>query len=460
MADKGLESEENREPLSATAMFLRSFAAAPERVEPSAVLDTMAGEPAVEKQAQATELTHPDFAAPLSPVEQPRSEPGEFTRMFRPMLDTQPLSPVQSPRTEANLPVKTPVSPPPAPPPSAAPAGEFTRAFVLPSADSLPPAAPPPLPASTQPAQPKVKGFSSPGISDSASAEGSFTRMFRPQVAPADAPIVAQQQPYAPEAAPASPSPYGSPSRPVEPMFPPVSSALPPPMHAGSGVTELFRALAPDGESYPRAERAYPLNPLPTHTPFAEPTRLPSAPPPAPLAPGGGVTALLSRLTEDSPAVYSAPATETLRAVPPPPAYEVPPAPVDTRGEFTRIIDAAQIQQALSGASPATGAPAPAPPAPAAPLVTFTPPAVPAAPKLPPTPSMSMQVTGGPAPAAHASAMVPSVLPSVPKVALPKVTIAPTGKTRMQEIVPFLLIANAFLMLILILLVIFLLHRR
>ena len=373
MADKDPESEKSSESLSATAMFLRSFA--PEVQQPAT----------------------PQATPPKPVAETPRTGAGEFTRMF------QALSPAE-PR-QAPPPVSTPAQ---APSPSGG--GDFTRAFVVAGVSAEQPAVPS-----------KSKGFSTPGLSDSASAESSFTRIFRATPQPA-------QQPFSTEEAP--PPSVGfetAPALPEATFSPQLQGSE---AHPSSGVTELFRALSPSEERHP-TENAYRLESTPLSRPYSEPTSIvrPDRNTEV-LPPGGGVTALLNRLTAETPLLPSGPVPHSIQ---PPPSI-APVQPVDTRGAFTRTIQAAEVQAALAGTAPPPVAspsalPVPAPPA-------FPSPA--------PAPVVIPPVAASP---------VNKLKIEAPAVPLPV-------KSKLQEMVPLLLVANAFLMLILILLAAFALHRK
>ncbi len=243
---------------------------------------------------------------------------------------------------------------------SKAPApGEFTQIF-----GALNPAGPAPAPREeaariserkavppASPANPpRMKGFSSPGASDSASDEGSFTQVFRTiSASPAPTPQIRPIQPLTPQASSLPPA--------VEKGGWPSSPAKSP------GATDLFRALS--AADRPPVDR----NPHPSPEP-------------------GSVTDWMRKLSEEEPAVKPQPAT---------------PAPVATvSGEYTRII---------AGEAPA-----------------------------------KVQV-----PVMEA----PKVAP--PQVAAPAVA-AP--RTKLQEMLPILLVLNSFLLVVLILLVVFVLLRK
>ena len=147
------------------------------------------------------------------------------------------------------------------------------------------------------PATPRLKGFSTPGVSDSASAEGSFTQLFQ-TAAPAPAAPVRPFTPLSNGTEAAWSSNLDS---------PPSKDAM-----ESAGVTQLFRALSPENE--PPANR------------FGEQSPQPGVP--SSSAPGS-ITMLIQRLTED---LQSSVASSPL------PASGPEPAGVSEPGEFTRIM--------------------------------------------------------------------------------------------------------------------------
>ena len=287
----------------------------------------------------------PPPVAPSKPA--PRENgPGEFTQMFDPVSSKPaPMAPAA-----------------PSPAQSAGP-GEVTRIFAPPAAAQ------------------KMRGFSSPGGSDSASAEGSFTQVFRAPSSPARPPappVEKREWPSAFESASSS-HPQSPPPEPV-------------------GVTDLFQALSGAGRPDELAQ---------------QPAPVPGARPMAPAAGSESFTMLLQKLTENAPASRQNFETQQLA-----------PAPVEGQGEFTRIITRGDAH-AESVASPLPGAAAKAPALPAIPSGVAKP-AVPAA-------------------------------PAAPKLAAPPVS-PPKGK--LQEMVPILLVLNAFLMVVVIVVVVFALMHR
>lgn len=426
------------DPLSATGMFLSALgkeSSQPQKpkeespAQPVAALDA--------KQAQwplEQVLTPSPKAAPATPapVEGAQGSPGEFTKMFRapePLRAEPPRSPAAAPPAQ---PSEARQVPPPAP-------GEFTRIFVkqveAKPADRVP--APPvrivpepPLATSPAPGAPRLKGFSS-GASDSASAEGGFTQFFQPR--------------------PSTPAPAASPAARVQPYTPPTPSAAAPvdefkwsrqpefsaaDSHVGSGagsagVTDLFASLAPTGQPQQNvkaeAVKGQTFEPLPSYTPAspAEPST----------GEAGSVTRLIQRLSEGT---RPAPLVE-----PPPETAEVTAQSTGSGpGEFTRMISAATTRSAAGAPAPVAPRAAPAPfAAPAIP----PPPAMPAAPKpMAPPPPAAFQV-----PKAEP--------PKAPAFAPPTV---PAPKSKLEEMVPILLVVNTFLLIVLIVVQIFALKAR
>ena len=349
------------DPLSATGMFLDAFRG-----------------PSEEPQSEAQE-SFLKAAKPLSGPAEPAG-PGEFTRLFG-ALD--PVAPVPHP------------APPPSAPPREAPKQsweEATRIFAAKAAPLPEPVQKPvvsPVPVANPP---RMKGFSSPGASDSASDEGSFTQVFRTiSGTPAASPQVRPIQPLPPQ--------VSSPPPPIEKAEWPSSSAKSP------GATDLLRALSTADASQTDRNTARP-EPAPNSV-FAA-------------VESGSVTNWMKKLSEEvepQPAAVTPPT-----AIPPPPAASSP-------GEFTRIMNA-------DAGRAAGGAPAPAAPSFSAPA--FSAPAAPAAPKV----------------------QMPAIEP--PKVAAPKAATpaVPAPKSKLQEMLPILLVLNSFLLVVLIVLVVFVLLRK
>jgi hypothetical protein len=390
---RGVDGAGQADPLSATGMFLNAFQTQPDQpIEQAKESDQWF--PPEDKGGAGlggAKLGGP-WGQPLTAPSVPSSAarpslgegkpvPGEFTQMFQ-KLEFAP-------------------APPPGPVPEARPIpeisrqepGDFTRMFVRATA-SMPQR---PMPAVSDPAAfapaaaPRLKGFSTPGVSDSASPEGSFTQLFQTASPPPAAPV----RPFTPlsngtEAAWSS-----------NLDSPPSNDAM-----ESAGVTQLFRALSPEKES--------PANR------FGEPAVPESSTP-------GSITMLIQRLTED---------LQSSSSQPPPTAPE--PAGVSEPGEFTRIMSGGSpnASGAQGGSAEKVGAPAPA-------VVPF-----PVAP-LPAAPAVA-------APAVH---VVPR-LQAPPIPAPPPAPSADPPQSKLQQMMPMLLVLNAFLLVVLILLVVFLLKSR
>jgi hypothetical protein len=238
------------------------------------------------------------------------------------------------------------------------------------------------------PAAPKLKGFSTPGVSDSASPEGSFTQLFQTSAPAHAAPV----QPFTPLL-------NGTEASRISNLDPqPSKDAM-----ESAGVTQLFRALSPDNE--PPANRYGDQNPKPGVSSSSAPE---------------SVTMLIQRLTED---LQSSAASSPL------PATAPAPAELSEPGEFTRIMSKA----APGGSTEKVAMAAPlAFPIPAAPL--------------PPAPALA-------APA----------LPKLQAPAIPPPLAVPSPEppqSKLQQMMPMLLVLNAFLLVVLIVLVVFLLKTR
>ena len=417
-------SQDEAEPLSATAMFLRSFDSAPKEGEPQPV---------------PTAVNVPPAAAASSGA-------GEFTRMFQSLNSTPASSASQAP-VEIPPPVAKQEPPRPQTPPPAA--GEFTRIFVGSGSSSAPSpikeaSAKPPV--ETPAASPsKMKGFSTPGLSDSASGEGSFTQFFKAaSPAPTPAPIFTPPlQPAVRDASTDFPMDFGTSSKPVD-----TAQSL-----ASGGATGLLSTLSgpstPLPSSRPPEPVAYRPEPVPSYTPVAP------APPRSEAMGGdsGGVTRLIQRLSQVSKEAPPEPVIAQSPAPVPPPADSGP-------GEFTRMISGAAVAAAVGNpgvAAPA--APAPQTPPPAAPIAfSVTPPAmhVPAAPAPP-----AMHVQAAP-PAFHAQAAAPAPKIELPKMEAPKLAppaiAAPKGK--LEAMVPVLLVVNTFLLVVILLVLLFALKSK
>jgi hypothetical protein len=387
------------DPLSATGMFLNAFQTQPD--QPVEQEQESAGQWFAPEDKGGAELDGARLGGPWGqplnapsvpasvarpPLGEGRPVPGEFTQMFHKLEFAPP--PAASAVPEAR----------PTPEISRQEPGEFTRMFVRATA-SMPvrpmPAVSDPA-AFAPPATPRLKGFSTPGVSDSASAEGSFTQLFQ-SAAPAPA----------------------APVRPLPPLSNGTEAAWTSSLDSlpskdameSAGVTQLFRALSPENE-------------LPANR-FGEPGPQPALPPAN--APGS-ITMLIQRLTEEdlqSSAVSS-----------PPPAAGPDMAGVSEPGEFTRIMSRGPASAPVPQGGPAEKVAAPAvfPVTPILAAPAFAPPVAPAVavPKL--------QAPPIPAPKLVASADLPP--------------------SKLQQMMPMLLVLNAFLLVVLIVLVVFLLKTR
>jgi hypothetical protein len=434
----GPDTPEEPDSLSATGMFLRAFGEEP-KADPKPA-DPLAGMPAAAS-------AHPEVNRPTPPP----AGAGEFTQMFQRVESRQPSS-----SSSGEIPLRPPAPPaaqiPPQPPVQHAPdrsPGEFTKVFVsgqpttstpLKNVDEntrsthLPPMSPS-----------RAKGFSSPGVSGSASGEGSFTQVFKTAAATTSFPPAPARPPAAP------PAPAPKPSWNNDPIFRNPPGASPEEPNSPS-VTSILASLASPGNSSPARG---------TDTPAYRPDPTPHTPPFMPResteASAGSVTQMIQRLAQTP-------------AEPPPPAPPiVAPPPVSAGpGEFTRMISRSELTSPPAEPPPAPQAAAPAPFAypPLPPMPAFTPPAPPqlAHPAAPPMPAFAPSAAA-PAPAPRftppASPAVPAIpIPAAPKPpALAAPALAPP-KTKLEAMVPILLVINTFLLLVLLIVVIFLIKGR
>jgi hypothetical protein len=381
---RGADGAAQSDPLSATGMFLNAFQTQPDQPEEQEVSDKWFA-PEDKGGAKLGGPWEQPLNAPSVPPAPARPSlgegkpvPGEFTQMFQKLdfAPAPPVSPVPEPRPALEMPRQEP--------------GEFTRMFVRATASmpARPMPAVPDSPAFAPPAAPKLKGFSTPGVSDSASPEGSFTQLFQTSAPAHAAPV----QPFTPLLNGTDASRLSN----LDPQ--PSKDAM-----ESAGVTQLFRALSPDNE--PPANRYSDQNPKPGVSSSSAPE---------------SVTMLIQRLTED---LQSSAASSPL------PATGPAPAELSEPGEFTRIMS-----KAAPGGSTekvATAAPLAFP--------------VPAAP-LPPAPALA-------APA----------LPKLQAPAIPPPLAVPSPEppqSKLQQMMPMLLVLNAFLLVVLIVLVVFLLKTR
>jgi hypothetical protein len=413
------ENEKPEEPqnLSATAMFLRGFDSSPGTTS----ADNAPGAAHTTPPSQAPVEQRVDLQ--LEPRDSAASAPGEFTGLFQ-----TAGSPRTSPSSGADAAKPTP---PIAAGSSASPSvpGEFTRIFVSTHTPST--SAPAsrldesPLPAATEPGVgSRSKGFSSPGLSDSASGEGGFTQFFKS----------ASEQ----LAAPVKPSAFTPPqtSSPIETQ--PIPSGRQ--ELSGPSVTSLLSSLSSATSSHTPSTRPEPepYRPAPApswHNPIARSGE--------PQVEAGGVTQLIQKLAHE-------PATAPL-----PPTTPAPAAPpvASGPGDFTRMIStlgaSGASPSAPSGSAPAAAQPAPAPQAPALPPVQIP---VKLAVQVPPVQAPTPPAGAAPA-AAPKAPQIAVPAPPVPKLAPAPPLAVPKGK--FDAIVPLLLIVNTFLLLAILLVLLF-----
>ena len=435
------------DPLSATGMFLNALGkeSNPPQKQPEERPVQPVAPAAPKSPAWSLEemLASPPQAAP---VQAAQGGPGEFTRMFQVSEQAEPEPPrppaAPQPAVQPAAPIEAKQAPVQAP-------GEFTRIFVK-SVEAKPaeraPAPParvvpePPPAAAPAPGAPRMKGFSS-GASDSASVEGGFTQYFQPRPAasaaaptPAPAPRVQSYIPPAPS--PVPPVEEFKWSR--EPSF----SAPESPTSSVPGspsVTSLFASLASGGlpQQEVRAEpvKAQPFESVPSFSPA--PTYSPAPPTEPSSLEAGSVTRLIQRLSEGG-AKPAAPVEPILSA-----GEMASPQAGAGPSEFTKIFS---TTPARPGAAPA--APPAAPPAAASPF---------AAPALPPLPAMpaAPKPMAPPAPPAFQAPKMEA--PKAPALAAPA---PPAAKSKLEEMVPILLVVNTFLLIVLIVVEIFALKAK
>ena len=410
----GAEAAGQPDSLSATGMFLNAFQTQPDQgAEPAqesaprlfAVEDKSGTTPAPQWGQPLNAQPLRSSPSSLSTGEDKPPAPGEFTQMFQKLDIAAP--PQQPPQTSS--------APHAGVPPEALrhEPGEFTRMFVAATASlkERPSGIPEPAPFAPL-ATPRMKGFSTPGVSDSASADGSFTQLFRtPAASPAP-----PSRPFIPLAS--------APPSAIESAWPSSLDSAPSTDGAESaGVTRLFRSLSAENE--PAAHR------------FGEPSdSLFMAQSPQPAGPTAGVpgsiTMLIQRLNEDQASAAA--------SLPPPLAVGSEPAAFAGPGEYTRIISGGFANPAAGQASPAEKV---APPAAASPVFPAAVP-IPPAPVFAPPPVPAVAVPKPPAPPAP-----PQVMAS-----------APPAKSKLQQMLPMLLVLNAFLLVVLIVLLVFVLRSK
>jgi hypothetical protein len=423
-SNSGPKGGEEDDPLSATAMFFRTLdqQAGGKPAEPAAKFDFGAPAPAAEGQ--------------VAPPPRPQSgnDKGEFTAIFG-----------------SRSPGAAPAPPQPAPSEVSPPTwseqdfaarqgqGEFTRIFVKGTSAAPKPAARISEPV-TEALPPRAKGFSSPGVSDAASAQTGFSQFFKPPSKVDAAPVQQVQPPTVAAFRPETPRTSGTPDpfrneSPFDtPANKPISSGQDP-----QSITSLIQSLSSQASSGASSRASEP-------TPYRSESQAPFQPVAKPSAPpefeSGGVTQFIQRLAETPPA----PAVEK-PAVPPIREHDSGP------GEYTRIISAPTRPVASAPAAPAAS---PAPAAVPLPTPAFVRPVVPAMPVVPAIPSM-------PAMAPHHAPMAAIQPPAIPTPHLqpmpaPPAAAAPKGK--LEALVPMLLVVNTFLLVAILVVMIFLIKAR
>jgi hypothetical protein len=408
--------------LSATAMFLKAFEVDTKKAADPLPIDTAT--PPSPRQVSAAPERVP--AAPASaPASASGTAPGEFTQMFN-SLNPRPAAP--PPPKPAPPQVATQVVKGPPPSPSNQGQGEFTKIFVSGVTPAYTPPARPseetPRPAPPSSGPSGSKGFSTPGVSGSASGEGGFTQFFSNAPRP---PAPVQTPAPSPPRQSAAPPPSDDPWK-NDPFFRPAEKASAPEAVSPS-VTSMLSSLAGSGAgtSAPKQAEPAPYRPEPLPAASYAPTKSAEE--------AGGVTRLIQRLSQQ-PAAPVVPASSA------PPALPVDPGP----GEFTRIMYGV-------GSRP----PAPPPPAQQA----FVVPPVPAPPSIPKVAPPPM-----PGPMPHAAAAPPAPVfaappvPAIPKPAPPPMPALAPPKSKLEAMVPILLVINTFLLVLLLVVVIFLIKAR
>lgn len=393
------------------------------------------------------------------PAAVPAQGGGSFTQLFRTM--------------EAEVPAKPNVTGAMDGPEKAAGPGTFTQLFAMPETLAVPVSGPermadqPSAAGSFTQIFDAVRPPSERSVGDAGASEpGSFTRMFEAAVLPRreQAPLPEPVKPDAPvDRQPSAPEP-GSFTRMFQTLSeaptpgggPGDAPAFPPP--APSSYERPFAASAPEREGA-GASQMFPAYSEPRGPVFSSSEVLPVRQPAASAAPAsGGITQLLRRLDQPSqaspPPVFAAPTAPqaapggsftgvygelgtpagTVAASVPAPMAPAPSA--SGPSEFTRLINASAVREAVlrgGGAAPAA----------------------------PPTASPAAASGGGAVPGEFLAGPKPPAAPQLkapelPKVAAPKLSAPPVG---LQQYVPLLLILVIFLLLAILVAVIFLMKK-
>jgi len=450
MAGSGDKPEDREEPLTSTGMFLRSFGAAP------------ADSKAVEDEAAGPEFRFSEEAA-ASPAPAPASDPpaqtaGEFTRLF--------VRPTPSGEHE-----RLTTYPGPAP----ADSGQFSAIrsrgpSALESLNSRQTTDGPPLPAAAPPA-----------ASGSSPSQYFSREIARPFPSPVKR---AEPAPTGDSSRVGKASGHGSDANSSTPAG--ATTAAP-----SSEVADLLRDLYSDhsgqaGREPVDRQRGFNQFEEPSQNPFRdayrEPYREPAPsfahqPPPSVPSPvpANNLTVMLDQLTlDEARAGLRTPSLERPTFQPQP--APLPPSAPAGPGEYTRVINRLELgESGESRQSGQSGSPVPAAAAPPssvpAPVPAFAPafqmPAVSGPAIVPPVATApSATAPGLTAPAVTAPGLTaprfeaPRVTAPAPIAPAPIVPVVAAPKSKLQEMLPLLLIANAFLMIVLIVVVVFALRAK
>lgn len=377
------DSNPEPDPLSATGMFLRAVGSKPAASEPGSE-QTGESSPVAGGSGMKDEGAGP-------------SAPGEFTRLFqaRPAENAESAEPgSDAPSASASQPSAENPEP-----------GEFTRIFLSGSGRVQPSPKIPDDSQRTRNSSGRAKGFSSPGASDSASAEGGFTQLFRPIFSGAEPP---SKQSEAGTNSGVSARDNGR-----------LDSGTAAPRNSSPSITNLMESLVSSGGSSREPETAdgplFPSAPLASAFPGIQAAAGPEARGPG----SGGVTQFIRKLAEEPAAVVSAPPI-----TPPPPAV---PAANAGPGEYTRVI--ARVEE----------------------------PAIPAIPR-----GSLPAASGKVAPTAGAiDAGLPGArIPPAPKVAAPPMPAITAPKSKLEAMAPALLAINTVLLIAVLAVLLLLLHAK
>jgi len=425
MTDDVKKHSDEPDPLSATAMFLRALDRQSE-LKPSEPTSATS-DPVLPEQAEKTR-----GAASFAP--DTAGDRGEFTQMFG-KLGSVPSSSEFSPSNSPAMdnPQRVEAAKPGIGPAGTPGPGEFTRIIIKDAGAAAKPVANSAEQGPESISSPiRPKGFSSPGGSDTASAETSFTQIFKQSVKATGGPAQSGQTPL-PQERP-RPLQTSAPSSPAGGGFPTDRS------DAGKqdlSITSLIDSLSsPSNSSI--SQRApepapYQADPIASYQPVAKPA-------PASQFESGGVTSFIQRLSEPIPS----PKVQTPL---PPPIPQNDPGP----GDYTRIISSPVKPEASVTPVPTSPAQSPGPVF-ARPVVPSVPPipvqaAIQPAPVAPALPAMPVQKAPAPTPYS----------PPVPAPAPPAIA-APKGK--LEALVPTLLVVNTFLLVVILVVMIFLIKAR